>query len=215
MTFLPANYEVPAANERYLKFKEDGDYRFRVLGSAIIGMQLWIDHKPLRKRMDDAFTLEERELADAERMTIPRHFWAFPVWHDGMVKILQVEQVTIQRAIQGLVSDEEWGDPKNYDIVVSRRKEGSKVSYSVVPKPAAPLSPAGKASWKEALEAGFDLNRLYSGGDPFTGPVASVEEADEQVPEAPRRETLKAAIRSTVAKPDEEPLPEPAEGEEE
>lgn len=169
--FLPANYETPTANEAYLRFKEEGEYRFRILSPATLGNELWVDHKPIRKPMNEEFTREERENADTDQdgnPGTPKHFWAFAVWHEGRVKILQLNQVTIQREIATLVRDDDWGNPKEYDIVVTRSKDSKKVSYSVLPKPAKPLTDEQVSAWEEAEEKGFNLEALFIGADPFT-----------------------------------------------
>lgn len=181
MSFLPTDYEAPAGNNRYMKFK-DGDNRFRVLDSAIVGNELWINKKPVRKRMTDPFTRDQLESADTDREGNPsraKHFWAFPVIDssDSTVKILEITQRSVQDALRVIVQDPDWGSPTGYDLLVKREGSGIETSYSVNPKPAKPLSDAQKATWDAVVEKGFDLDELFISGDPFTPHLkTSVEE---------------------------------------
>ena len=65
-------------------------------------------------------------------------------------------------------SDEDWGDPKEYDISIVKTGEGMETRNSTVPKPK-------KAATKEIQQAFADaeinLMALFSGDDPFA-PVA-------------------------------------------
>jgi len=69
-----------------------------------------------------------------------KHFWAFAVWNyaDKMVQVLEVTQKQIQNGIKDLVDDEAWGDPKQYDIAVTRNGSGFDTEYltkGIPPKP--------------------------------------------------------------------------------
>lgn len=187
MPFLPPGYEAPASSSRYLKF-QDGDNKFRVLGSAIVGYELWINRKPVRKLTAKDFTREDLERADLDQdgnPSRPRHFWAFPVidYADTSVKILEVTQKTIQDGIQSLVSDEDWGDPKNYDIVVKRQTVDKKTSYNVIAKPAKALNQDQVSAWEQVKQDGFNLEALFDGADPFTYGVDEIKIDDIDIPE--------------------------------
>lgn len=169
--FLPPDYEVPQSEGNYLKFKKPGDYQFRILSSPILGEELWIGKKPFRIKMGSQFSPEQVATADknqdGSRQT-PRHFWAMPVFYrgDNSVKILQINQSTIQVAIKKFLSDEDWANPKEYDFVVARL-DGEKVSYSVRTKKPQDLEPDAIAAWKAIQKNGFNLEALYDGADPF------------------------------------------------
>lgn len=168
--FLPSDYEVPAGNERYLKFKKEGKYRFRVLSPAIVGYELWTNHMPVRK-LKNEFSTDERESADINKNTgkvsQPAHFWMFAVWHEGTVKILQLNQASIQKQISALVSEEDWGNPMEYDLVVKRDDSGEITQYTVQPAPKKELDSVASAAWKAMTDEGFDLQAIFSGKDPF------------------------------------------------
>ena len=71
------------------------------------------------------------------------------------------------RAIEALVNNAKWGDPKQYDIVIEKVKTGPKdwdVEYNVIPEPPTPLD-AGIAELAKSVPV--NLNALYKGEDPF------------------------------------------------
>jgi len=141
MTFLPKGYEVPAGQSSYMKF-EQGENKFRILASPILGNEGWVTkkdddgkevRKPIRKRMHEDIIGEE--LGDPERI---KHFWAMPVWNykAKSIQILEITQKKIQRTLRALAKSKDWGSPLNYDIGVHRTGETMQdTEYQVVPSP--------------------------------------------------------------------------------
>lgn len=172
--FLPEGYKPPESKSGYMKFT-DGENRFRVLGSAITGYECWIDtadggRKPLRFKMDQKFT--EADLKGSKLEDV-KHFWAFPVWNYATesVQILEITQVTIQKAIRALVNNPKWGLPQEYDLVVTRTGDKLLTEYNVTPNPKEVLPDHIKALHKDTY---INLDALFSGNNPF-------EEANENV----------------------------------
>jgi len=170
MTFLPPNTEIPASEGNYLKLAE-GENRFRVLGSAIVGFELWIDGKPVRKKLRDEFTSEELSKADINKFTgmkrLPTYFWAFPVYNyqNEKIQIFQVTQKTILRGIDDYLNDPDYGkNPTEYDLTVIKDESKDKVEYRVKAKPPKEMD-EGIVAMYEAMN--IKLDALYSGGDPF------------------------------------------------
>lgn len=164
-TFLPKDYKKPAMGGGYMKL-EDGDNVFRVLSDAITGFEYWTtDNKPVRS----ATMPKETPNIKLDKNDIPtkiKHFWAFTVWNykTGSVEILEITQGSIQDAIINLSSDEDWGDPKGYDIKINRKGQGLDTEYAISPKPRKELA----EEIKEAKEKKFvNLKALYWGGNPF------------------------------------------------
>lgn len=157
MTFLPENYEQPASWGNYLKFKK-GTTRFRIMSDSITGYLDWKDNKPVR-------TKEKQSAIDPERK--PKHFWAFVVWDcdEKRLKILEVTQKGIQDAILALYKDQDRGDPKGYDIKVTKEGEGMDTKYAVAPWK---LELASDEATKAYKDASIYLEALYDGEDPFT-----------------------------------------------
>jgi hypothetical protein len=170
--FFPEGYEVPTKEGGYMKF-EQGENRFRILCSPIMGYEWWVDedgevvakgekpkqgNKPVRAPMGQPVPVEAAETY--------RHFWAMVVWNYNAkkVQILQLTQGGIQKTIRALEKDKDWGSPMNYDLVVTRTGEGLETEYSVTPKPAKELD---KAIGNAFTDANIDLEALFRGEDPF------------------------------------------------
>lgn len=165
MSFLPQNYkEVPQAPSGYMKLKE-GANKFRILSSAITGWEYWnTDNKPVRQK--DRFDLmpEDIKVTADGRVNI-KHFWAFVVYdyEDGAVKILEITQATIQRAMK-IKIDNRGGDAKGYDWIITRTGEGLTTEYDIDVTESSPLKPEIEIAYKQK---NIDLSKLYSGEDPY------------------------------------------------
>jgi len=165
--FLPTNYEVPASNGHYLKF-ENGDNRFRILDRPILGWVYWTNEtKPCRLKEKPNTLPDDIQVKDGKKTSV-KHFWAFPVWNykTKQVEICEITQVSIQKAIEALAKDVEWGSPLSYDIKVSRSGEGLTTEYQVMPQPHKTLDEAIEKVWEDTK---CDLNKLFTGDDPFAG----------------------------------------------
>ena len=164
--FLPTDYEVPQRPGNYMKFA-DGENRFRILNSPILGWEAWEDtpeggRKPIRRRMNKPFATDE--VSDPEQI---KHFWAMPVWNyrDERVQILEITQKGIQKSLRALAKDEDWGSPKGYDLVVTKSGQKLETEYQVNPKPHKKLD-SEITSMYEGMH--INLEALYEGNDPFT-----------------------------------------------
>lgn len=164
--FLPSNYEVPQKSGNYMRFK-DGENRFRILTSPILGYVWWEQdgetRKPVRVRMTDKIvTTPESEKA--------KHFWSMPVYNynDESIQILEITQATIQKAIKALAKDKDWGSPVNYDLVVTRSGKELNTEYQVQPKPAKELD---KNVADKFAQTNIRLEALFDGEDPFSSEV--------------------------------------------
>jgi hypothetical protein len=80
------------------------------------------------------------------------------------VQILEITQKTIMNAINALVKSEDWGDPKEYDILITKDGEGKDTEYHVMPSPKKPADPGVVKFYKDM---DIKLDRLYDGEDPF------------------------------------------------
>lgn len=188
MRFLPRDYDIPVGAGNYMTL-EEGENRFRVLSSAIVGWKWWevdgdenIPHRVKTKKEVPGDILASK---DSRRRA--RHFWAFVVWNHNAqrVQILELTQVTIMRALKAVVDS--WGDPEEFDIVVRREKTGPNqmdVEYTVLPIPAQRSKEVPEEAFETAAQ--IDLTALYRNEDPFeevekgTGEAVS-EEAWEAV----------------------------------
>ena len=172
MTFLQTGYELPKTGSAYMRL-EKGEQTFRVLSSAIVGWQYWTDeNKPVRLR-----EYPKKTPKDMREDSKVKHFWAFVVWNyaTGAVEILEITQSSIQKSMLTLVNDDEWGDPKHYDIKITRSGDGLDTEYSITPRPKKEIPAEAVTAYEEKT---INLDVLYAGGNPF-------EEADEEADESP------------------------------
>jgi len=162
---LPKNYEVPKSEGNYLRLQQ-GENTFRVLSSAIVGWVGWVQDKD-GKRKPQRYPMDQRptdtNIFDQGRLN---HFWAFIVWNveDERIQIMEITQKTIQQAIKALIDNKKWGDPKNYDITITRVGEKLDTEYTVMPNPHTEISDAilAQMEYKE-----IDIEKLFTGEDPF------------------------------------------------
>jgi hypothetical protein len=168
MSFLPDDYKVPASNTGFMKFQQ-GENVFRILSDAIIGWEWWttevIDGKEVRRpnRVTDEEAIPVTEYNEDQP---PKHFWAMVVWNyqDKKIQVLEITQKGIQKAIRALEKSKGWGEPKRYDISVTKTGEKLETEYSVMPIPPEPLDKEIEAKFKATK---VNLAALYSGDDPF------------------------------------------------
>src|SRR3990167_5600030 len=159
--FLPEGTKIPDSREGYMKFAE-GDNRFRILSSAITGIEFWVEVDGGKK----PFRIKEGGVGPDSFVDEPKYFWAFCVWNYAIekVQILEITQKGIMKSIKALTSDEDWGDPKTFDIVVNREGEGLDTEYQVSPKPKKALDPGIEVFYKDL---DINLDALFEGKDPF------------------------------------------------
>lgn len=180
MSFLPDGYTVPDASTGYMKFKV-GDNRFRVLSSAILGWEAWneVDGKRTPIRWKEG---ESMDISKLDKPEEAKRFWAFFAWNysDKEIQILEITQKGIMKSLSALNKDEDWGDPKNYDVVVIREGEDMNTTYSVQPKPAKKLDSEITKAWDEIKDK-VKLEALFKGEDPFEGVSGWTEKDSEAV----------------------------------
>jgi hypothetical protein len=151
---------------------EEGLNTFRVLSSAVVGYEWWVDsgedgRKPLRVRTADEVPEEVKNAVESRAKA--KHFWAFTVYNykAKSIQVLEIKQQTILRAMEAFVKNAKWGNPKLYDLVIEKVKTGSRdwdVEYSVIPEPPSPID-EGIAELAKMVPV--RLEALYDGGDPF------------------------------------------------
>jgi hypothetical protein len=177
--FLPEGYEVKATSDQYMKL-EQGDNRFRILASPIIGQEWWTEDAKKNRfvhRRRKGERISPEELGEDPI----REFWAMPVfdYKDKKIKILELTQKGVMRSIQNLSRDEDWGNPKGvngYDLVIMREGEGRETKYDVQPKPHKKLD---EGVMRLFADMKINLEAMYDGGDPFaTEDVKASEEVD-------------------------------------
>lgn len=169
-SFLPAGYEVPKAPSDYFKF-DDGKNKFRILSSPSMGFMYWTtEKKPVRSRQPFIGIPEDAKLEEGKFK--PKHFWNLIVWNykEARVQILELTQASVQGPIQDLALNEDWGDPREYDITVSKSGKLLETEYSVIPSPKSAVPAEAHKAYREAH---INLDALFDGKDPFATPAGS------------------------------------------
>lgn len=168
--WLPENYEPPTQNNIYFR-PQSGTSKIRILGdfrhahTAIMGYEGWkhtIDgDTPMRGDMDSEEDVKSASDDD------PKHFWALTIWdyEDEAVKCWIITQSTIQQALTSHANNEAWGDPRQYNIAITRKGEKLKTTYSIVAEP--PISAPPEIAIEAAKAAKIDLRELFLGESPF------------------------------------------------
>lgn len=162
MSFLPPNYEAPAAPSNYLKFQK-GKTKFRYLTPVILGYVWFEDGEDGKKKV----YREKFEDVKSKKIAITpeaKFFWSGVVldYETGALKILEITQRTIQAAIQSLAEDDSWGSPLEFDIIVTRTGDGMETTYVTMPCPKTVIA---SELYEEAKK--INLEALWEGKDPF------------------------------------------------
>jgi hypothetical protein len=179
-TFLPNDYKDPTSISGYTKFG-NGSTKLRILSSPVMGWEYWEekDGKRVPTRVREYKDVpEESRYGEYERKAF--FFWALKVWNYGEKKaqLLEVKQSTIRKAIEAYAKNEEWGNPRNYDITITRSGEGKEISYAVIP------SVPSEFDTTDKYIEDIDLGVWMDGGNPF----GSAEKEEEQVEQEEQEE---------------------------
>ena len=176
MSFLPEGYKIPSEN-KYMRF-QDGENTFRILDSAVIGQEYWVEkpgkdgRRPVRIKIDQSFTADDLQVnPKTGELDMPKHFWMFPVYNynEKAVQLLELTQKSIMKFIKSLTKSKKWGDVKDYDITITKEGEGLETRYSVMPNPKEKLEKGVMQLYKDMeirVEAIFDNDGF--GTDPFS-----------------------------------------------
>lgn len=166
---LPQDYKPSSLQSRYLKFKEAGTYKFRVLSDFGQGYEAWKDKTPVR-------AVSLNGLPDESWETQPKHFLVCVIWDRNAelkmkddptinpIKILEITQGSIKKAIFDYEHNDDWGDSKGYDLTVTKTGEGLESRYSTVASPHKKLTQEIIDAYKAEK---INLGALFTNEDPF------------------------------------------------
>ena len=171
--WLPKDYERPEAPSNYMKL-EDGQNKLRVMSEPIMGFVYWNrDNKPIRLRMDARPDGQPSDIRDGDKI---KHFWALAVWNYQLARlqILELTQASIQGPIEDLVANADWGDPRDYDLTITKKGQKLDTEYSVQPSPHKAVPEDAHRTYRESR---INLEALFDGQDPFS--TASGSEGGE------------------------------------
>lgn len=160
-TRLPAGYELPKSEGgKYTKL-QDGTTKIRILTSPIIGWEYFNnENKPQRSRIPYTGIP-----ADSKEGRKPKEFWSFVIYNyeEKRVQVMTVTQNSIKEQLIALSRDADFGDPKTYDLKITKSGKGLETKYT--------LMALGKSEFDDskALEEAskVDLDAVFDGKDPF------------------------------------------------
>lgn len=160
-SFFPdSDYKIPETS-KYMKFLE-GDNSFRVLSSAIIGYEYFTrDNKPVRMK-----TLPDVVPADIKENGSIKHFWAFVVYNyeSKNIQILELTQKGIMKTMQSYIKNPKWGNPREYDFIVTRTGSGMDTEYAITVNPKSPIDQSVLDRFEKM---NINLDALFTNEDPF------------------------------------------------
>lgn len=170
---IPKGTEIPKSSGQFVKLQE-GSNKFRFLSDVVIGWEGWKDKKPFRH--EGSICKIKPEQVDLNQNGKPsiNYFWAMVVWNysEKRIQVLELTQKTIMSPLYELEQNEDWGDLKNYDVTITKKKEGDKTTYTTLGIPPKTLTEEVKKAYEES---DVDLTKLFDGEYPMT------EEIDESM----------------------------------
>lgn len=169
MTRLPKDYSFKETTQNnYFKIGEEKQ-AFRILTSPIIWYEYFREDKDWKAKPVRQRTPFNGTPADSLREQAPKEFWAFVVYNhnEEKIQIMELTQRTIMKAIIDFSNSEDWGDPKVYDLEISKSGKGTDTKYAITPLPKSRFASDDKRN--EALEEAekVNLEALFEGGNPF------------------------------------------------
>jgi hypothetical protein len=200
MGFFPGNYDseslgAGSGGGSYFK-PQAGNNKIRFLTDAIFGWVYWsAENKPVRSADHPGNNPPGIRIGDDGKAEKVKPFLAAGVWSyaDQKLMIWEITQATIMKSLQSVAENEDWGDPKSYDITVTKTGQKLETSYTLAPSPHKPLS----AEIIQAMdETPINLSALYAGDNPFDPNSAATMPSVE---ESPAWTTYKALIAKAGA----------------
>lgn len=162
---LPKDIKIPKSTGQFGRL-QDGVNRFRILSDVIYGWEGWKDNKPFRHEGEVCKIKPDQVDLNQNGKPNINYFWAMVVWNyvEKRIQVLSLTQKTIMSPLYDLEQNTDWGDLKNYDIEINKKKEGDKTSYTVLGIPPKPLSEEIKKLYSETE---VNLNKLFEGEYPM------------------------------------------------
>ena len=166
------------------KLADGGSVRFALLSpEPLEGYEAWGvssdgQQKPFRLLTQptpedvtkDLGEFEPREGRGGPGTTDVKEFMAVPIYNYevGAVQVFSLTQKSIMREFDQISQMDEYDDILAWDFIISRKGLELLTRYALRPVPRKKGSQEHiDAAWIEAKEAGFDISRLLTGGNPF------------------------------------------------
>jgi len=147
---------------------EVGENRLRIVSEVISGWECWSGEEGSRKPIRQQYGFKASQLDDLKvtdndgnPSKDQKQFYACIVWNYGseQFECWTPKQASIKNALYALDQDEAWGDPTQYDVIITRTGSGFDTSYAVMPRPQ-------KAFEGDEIPI-HNLEALFTGGNPL------------------------------------------------
>ena len=165
------------------KIPDGGSVRFALLtDTPLEGYECWGQangaNKPFRFEFEPTYDdvvaemgeFEPREGRGGPGTADIKFFIALPVYgyDTGKVQVLQITQKSIIKELDAISQLEDYENLLEWDFQITKAGTGLTTTYTVRPMPRKKGSQEHiDAAWLEAKSDGFDITRLYTGGNPF------------------------------------------------
>jgi hypothetical protein len=143
----------------------------RILCPFITGYEGWTEeNRPMRSAKPDGFADNIKWRVENGKEQSPKPFWATAVWNrsEKRIQVWSFTQATIYRQLRDLLDNRKWGALADYDITITRKGDGTKTEYSVVPNPKEGLDADVVTEWKALQEKWMGLPALYTNEHPMS-----------------------------------------------
>ena len=90
----------------------------------------------------------------------------FPFAYQNLLLFILTFSGSLGSKLLNLINDSDWGDPREYDLKITRTGDALETKYTVSPKPKKEIPSAAKYEF-ELMN--IKLEKLITGEDPFEG----------------------------------------------
>lgn len=179
--FLPEGYKIPKKSDQFMKLTV-GQHKFRIMTAPMMGFVFFAEETdsqgnktltPVRRLEEMGnFTPEEMIELNAKKnekgaLEGSKYFWVVLLWdyEDKRFKVLEVTQITILDSLMAFYKHPEYGDPRKYDITITRTgTTKNDTEYTVLPSPPKKVSLEIEKAFNELQ---FNLDALIKNEYPL------------------------------------------------
>jgi len=87
---------------------------------------------------------------------------------DEKIKVLELAQKTIIKELDKISQTEDYAEIHAWDFIISRTGTKMSTEYKILPAPRKKgFDSKIQKAWEDAIEAGYDIQQLAVGGNPF------------------------------------------------
>ena len=174
LNFLPEDYKPPSTTGGWLQPEAGETHKIRIMATmsnpaqGVLCWEAWANKQPLRQ----PYSTKGFDICQGyDDNKKPKHSWIFQVYHydSESAMIWAVPQRGIQEELRAYTMDSDWGDPRNYDLKISREGTALDTKWRLV-------TGSNKSAPSEKMfgimeEARIDVSQVFAkdgfGDNPF------------------------------------------------